>query len=108
MKAPLALFRCDASPAIGAGHVTRCLALAEELNDSGWRICFAVGPETIPTLPALAENGFDGRVPDGGDHGPDALRAEVLGRADLLVVDHYQCDAAFEKACRSFARKILV
>jgi UDP-2,4-diacetamido-2,4,6-trideoxy-beta-L-altropyranose hydrolase len=108
MTAPLALFRCDASPAIGAGHVTRCLALAEELNDSGWRICFAVGPETIPTLPALAENGFEVRVLDGADHGPDALRAEVLGRADLLVVDHYQCDAAFEKACRSFARKILV
>ncbi len=108
MTSPLALFRCDASPAIGAGHVTRCLALAEELNDSGWRTCFAVGPETIPTLPALAENGFEVRVLDGADSGPEVLRAAVLGHADLLVVDHYQCDAAFEKACRSFARKILV
>ena len=108
MTAPLALFRCDASPTIGAGHVTRCLALAEELNKAGWRICFAVGPETTPTLPSLAASGFTVRLLGEADYVPEVLRAEASDHANLLVVDHYQCHAAFEQACRSFARKILV
>lgn len=106
--APVALFRCDASPLIGAGHVVRCLALAEALDEAGWRICFLVGNETISTVPALATSGFDVRML--GDTGDDlkALREEGSRRVGLLVVDHYQRDAVFERACRTFAQKILV
>jgi UDP-2,4-diacetamido-2,4,6-trideoxy-beta-L-altropyranose hydrolase len=108
MTAPLALFRCDASPTIGAGHVTRCMALAEMLAGAGWRIGFAVGDETISIVPALAASGFKVDVLADTDREPDALREKASGHADLLVVDHYQRDIAFEKACRSFARKVLV
>ncbi len=108
MSAPVALFRCDASPAIGAGHVTRCLALAEGLSETGWRIGFIVRRDTMPTVPALAASGFKVRVLDDSNGEAEALRAEAVGHADLLVVDHYQCDATLERACRSFARKILV
>ncbi len=108
MTAPLALFRCDASPTIGAGHVTRCLALAEALSETGWRISFVVGPETEPTVPALTASGFKMRMLGNAGHEFEALRTEALGHADLLVVDHYQCDAALERGCRSFACKILV
>jgi UDP-2,4-diacetamido-2,4,6-trideoxy-beta-L-altropyranose hydrolase len=108
MTAPLALFRCDASPVIGAGHVTRCMALAEALAEAGWRVGFAVGSETIPTVPALAASGFKVRVLADASLDVEALREEASGQADLLVVDHYQRDVAFEKACRFFARKILV
>src|SRR5262245_36129965 len=105
---PLALFRCDASPAIGAGHVVRCLALAEELVDAGWRVAFAVGDETISTVPRLAEIGIDVAVLDTTDTESSALARQFSGEADLLVVDHYACEAAFEHACRSFAQRIVV
>jgi UDP-2,4-diacetamido-2,4,6-trideoxy-beta-L-altropyranose hydrolase len=108
MTAPVALFRCDASPTIGAGHVTRCLALAEILSETGWRIAFTVRPETVQTVPALAASGFKVRVLGDSNHELEALCAETSGNADLLVVDHYQWDVAVEQACRSFARKILV
>ena len=108
MSVPIALFRCDASPVVGAGHVTRCWALAEALSDSGWRIGFIVGPETVPTVPALAASGFKVRRLGNSHDQAQVLRAEASGHADLLVVDHYQCDAALERACRSFVDKILV
>jgi len=108
MTAPLAFFRCDASPTIGAGHVTRCLALAEALSEAGWDIIFAVGPETMPTVPELAASGFKVRVLGDAIHESEVLRAGASGYADLLVVDHYQRSTALEQACRSFARKILV
>ena len=55
---PRALFRCDASPAVGAGHVTRCLAFAEFLAETGWHVAFAVGAGTAATVPAIVAGGF--------------------------------------------------
>jgi UDP-2,4-diacetamido-2,4,6-trideoxy-beta-L-altropyranose hydrolase len=108
MAVPLALFCCDASPIIGAGHVMRCLALAEALGEAGWRISFTVGKEAIPTVPALTTTGFDVCVLSDADRELEALRERASGRADLLVVDHYKRGVAFETSCRAFAQKILV
>jgi UDP-2,4-diacetamido-2,4,6-trideoxy-beta-L-altropyranose hydrolase len=105
--APVAIFRCDASPRIGAGHVMRCLALAEELGDIGWCVRFVVGNETISTVPPLARRGVGVRVLHNADE-LEVLREEASGQAELLVVDHYQRDATFEHACRTFVKKILV
>ncbi len=109
MTAPLAVFRCDASPAIGAGHVTRCIALAEALAETGWRILFAIGPETAATLPALAAGGFEILVLEGAAAAePAKIQGRISGEAALLVVDHYGRDATFEKQCRGWVHRILV
>jgi UDP-2,4-diacetamido-2,4,6-trideoxy-beta-L-altropyranose hydrolase len=89
--------------------VSRCVALAEELADAGWRVLFAVGSETLRTAPALAASGFPTTTIDGPDHHePKKLEAICPGGADLMVVDHYGRDHVFEGACRSFARKVAV
>src|SRR5262249_9004988 len=51
------LFRCDASPVLGAGHVVRCLAFAETLSWAGWSCRFAVAPGTSASVPALGLSG---------------------------------------------------
>jgi len=97
---PLAVFRCDASLAIGGGHAMRCLTLAGVLRDLGWTCGFATSAETPATVPSLAASEFD-----------VANAAGMLSHwpaADLLVVDHYGLDASFERAARPWARRILV
>lgn len=105
---PLALFRCDASPAIGAGHVSRCLALGEALAEAGWRIGFIVSAETPAAMPELKTAGFAIREVLDADDEVAAIAAEAGAVADLIVIDHYGRDLQFERACRPFARKILV
>ena len=37
---PKIMFRCDSSKTTGTGHVTRCFALAEVFERSGWNVIF--------------------------------------------------------------------
>jgi UDP-2,4-diacetamido-2,4,6-trideoxy-beta-L-altropyranose hydrolase len=97
---PEALFRVDAAPAIGGGHVMRCLALAGALGESGWTCRFLVGGGTVATVPALAQAGH------AVYEGEKCWRA-APGMADLLVVDHYRLDAGYEGGWRAGARRIL-
>lgn len=102
----LAVFRADASPAIGGGHVMRCLALADRLRREGREPAFACSPETQPTMPFLADSGHP--VLEVGEADADRLAQRWPGGADWLIVDHYGRDAAFESRCRPWAKRILV
>jgi len=107
MPSPIAIFRCDASPLIGAGHVSRCLALAEALHEFGWDISFVVSSKTRETAPALAASGFNIHALANGECELQTVRAVAPGGAVLVVVDQYERDQSFERSCRSFASKIL-
>jgi UDP-2,4-diacetamido-2,4,6-trideoxy-beta-L-altropyranose hydrolase len=102
-----ALFRCDASPRIGAGHATRSLALAEALAREGWRTIFATTSESVATVPALAHHQVV-RVGGSPLDEPAEICAAVKGPVDWLVVDHNGRDEQFESACRASAKHILV
>jgi len=106
--APLVVFRADAAPAMGGGHVQRCLALGEALVAAGWRSAFAFRAGTLETVPALAASPHR-LLPLAGaeDEEPALLASEIGARCELLVVDHYGRGAAFETAGRRFASRIM-
>lgn len=108
-KKNTALFRCDASKQIGAGHLVRCIAIAEALTANGWFCDFVCEQQTIETFPAIqvADVGLT-LLPHEEVDSPTKIRSLWPGGIDLLVVDNYGLDIEFEEKCRGWARRILV
>lgn len=105
---PQAVFRFDASPRIGSGHAMRCLVLAESLAQAGWRCGFACGAGSLDVVPALRRIEGDHVTLDGDEAGEAAALARHWpAGCDLLVVDHYRRDAAFETACRPWTGRVM-
>lgn len=122
-------FRADASIEIGAGHVMRCLTLANELRLRGGEchfICRAHdghmakdisnrghGVSLLPPVPGGAIDHGDATYGSwlGGSQEDDALQTAAIlaGHSwDWLVVDHYAVDWRWEIVVRGHARKIMV
>jgi UDP-2,4-diacetamido-2,4,6-trideoxy-beta-L-altropyranose hydrolase len=104
----VAVFRFDATPAIGTGHAMRCLTLADALEAVGWRCLFAIRPETLTTVPRKAWLRERALILDEDEAAePSRIGARFANGYDLLVVDHYRRGADFERASRLWARRIL-
>jgi len=95
---PSVIFRADASPTIGGGHVMRCLTLADRLKEEGWDTSFYCSEETHATVPLLAQ----------GAHRIVESCENEIGETDWLVIDHYGLGVEYEKRCRPRVGKILV
>lgn len=102
------VFRCDASPEIGGGHVMRCLTLARELSARGHDIVMIMAVSEMGAL--LRAEGLEVIELAPEAHEPDSntphahwlslpwsrdgeQTAQALGAADWLVLDHYGLDA---------------
>ena len=101
-----AVFRADASAALGGGHVLRSLVLADQLAARGWACAFATRRESLATVSALRTAGHEIVAVD--DDSPAALAQRIADGCDVLVVDHYGLDADFERASRAWAHRIVV
>ena len=129
---PRVVFRCDASRAIGSGHIARCMALAQALRERGADIeLISRGlPERVREL-LVATTGavVHDLPPDDGtlvDEGEPLAHADWLSvsqkadaaqtmdilrtrpRADWLITDHYALDERWERAVEPLAANILV
>lgn len=94
------LFRADAGQAIGAGHVMRCMSLANALQARGAQTCFVALDLPVHLESVLQAQGHEVR------RLPEAVRCDELAdaRATLdgeqsivaCVVDHYQLGRDWE------------
>jgi spore coat polysaccharide biosynthesis predicted glycosyltransferase SpsG len=84
------LFRCDASPEIGLGHLVRCLALADELRDNhGAAVTFAMRPSSLASEMVKQHAYSILQAPGGGVFDQKAWLRDCLSTsgAQTLVVD---------------------
>jgi UDP-2,4-diacetamido-2,4,6-trideoxy-beta-L-altropyranose hydrolase len=104
-----AVFRCDASVSIGAGHVVRCLSLAGALAEFGIICHFVCHEETLATVPELGASGHEVvAVPSGEPIDAGMLSRIFPSGCHVLIIDHYELDASWEKTCKGWAGKIFV
>jgi UDP-2,4-diacetamido-2,4,6-trideoxy-beta-L-altropyranose hydrolase len=120
-----ALVRADASLAIGSGHITRCLTLANTLRSQGAEVVFACRELPGHLLERLREQGFSayglpGHYPDEALEADiesllpwqadiDAMATALAAEAafDWLIVDHYALDAHWQTLARRFAPRLM-
>ncbi len=112
-------FRADGNARVGLGHLTRCQALAELLTEAGWACVlatreplghtwftrsgasegFALGhSEQVPVLAVPAD------LPPTDE--PDWLNAQLRPN-DILVLDGYGFDAAYQRRCKQQTRALV-
>lgn len=102
------IFRGDASPAIGGGHIMRCMSLADALARRGMEVGFAVSAATLETVPALAEASYELILVNPEEPLTDALHEGGWGPGGFLVIDHYEIDALQVSACRRHFDHVVV
>ena len=105
---PSAVFRFDASPTIGAGHAMRSLVLADELAASGWDVRLLVTAETLETVPAIGERDYRVMALNASNWNDPQVAAASFSGCDVLVLDHYELDATYERTLRGRAGAIVV
>jgi UDP-2,4-diacetamido-2,4,6-trideoxy-beta-L-altropyranose hydrolase len=84
------------------------MALADELARRDWRVLFAVESETQQAVPALAERYRCVVAPSGNSEEQASFLFRHASQVPAaLIVDRYDLDERFERACRRWARLVL-
>lgn len=108
MTAPLVVFRCDASPEIGGGHVARCLGYADAFVAAGHRVLFVISQETMACAPGLGRSSHAHLTLAADEPLASALEASGAGTADVLVFDMFGSGIREEIAARPATRRLVV
>jgi UDP-2,4-diacetamido-2,4,6-trideoxy-beta-L-altropyranose hydrolase len=106
------LIRADASAQIGAGHVMRCLALAEAWQDRSGQALFITACKSDSLRQRLVQEGF-GLIPLERAH-PDPADWETTSAVleahpgAWMVLDGYHFDSSYQRRVREAGHPLLV
>lgn len=110
--APTLLIRADATPAIGVGHVMRCLALAQAWIDRGGKaamVCSALPDAIAQRLDQ--ENVSLLRIQAQAGSAEDAVQTAAIAqdwRTDWLLTDGYAFTSSYHKVLRGHRWRLAV
>jgi UDP-2,4-diacetamido-2,4,6-trideoxy-beta-L-altropyranose hydrolase len=108
----IVLIRADISPQIGAGHVMRCLSLAQRCCAEGVRVLFALAETSVAFEERVRTEGHQVirlSVARGGDD--DALETTRLAEAhdvSWIVADGYSFGSGWQEQVKRIGRRLLV
>ena len=100
--------RVDGGPAIGSGHIVRCVSIAKEVEKQGCRVIFISSGEESSKI--LSEYGYEPMLIGGDLKHLDTSDAKKLSRAmrdgDKVLVDSYGVTDEFFKSCKELGLKV--
>lgn len=100
--------RVDGGPAIGAGHIVRCVSIAKEIEKQDFQIVFVSSGEESSKI--LSEYGYEPILVGGGVKHLDVSDAEKLRRimkdGNRVLVDSYGVTDEFFKSCKELGLKV--
>ena len=113
MPQPTLLIRADATPAMGTGHVMRCMALAQAAKARGMAVRL-MGHVAVPWVLARLQQESIPFSPLAGPPPAQEAPADLLGQLaeygspDWVVLDGYHFGPDCQKAVRGAGYKLLV
>lgn len=111
MDKSVILFRADASPAIGTGHVMRCLSLAQAVQDTNGKAVFLMTDDAPSVEERLKSEGFEilhtSATPGSEEDAKECAQVASEQGASWIVVDGYQFDAAYQRTLKDAGVQLL-
>jgi UDP-2,4-diacetamido-2,4,6-trideoxy-beta-L-altropyranose hydrolase len=98
-------FRLEANSIVGTGHLMRCLTIAQDLRKLNYSCHFLCSKLTRPLNHLLSRQGNKVHAVD--NEKKIHMLIENL-RPELLIIDHYELDATYERKVSGFCKRILV
>jgi len=102
------VFRADASPAIGSGHLMRCLSLANVMAAEGWACIFAGIPETVSIFSDLPSQFRWIELQGSHNEQIETLAYALPEKAAWLIADNYELDSKFESEALRISDRVMV
>jgi len=105
------LFRADGNSAIGLGHVYRCLAIAERLQEN-FQCYFAIRQPSIQLKKTISKNATLIKLNQYVDYNDEAhdivIKIVPVHGIDIIVLDGYYFDTDYQEIIKKNCSSILV